>query len=146
MKRVAAISCLAGALLVATGAAAQTTIAPPAAKSEPKAEPKSEAKKAQPHAVTKKPALPETRPTPLPAATATPAPVPDNPNVDLVYGAFQRGEYKTAFNLATQRAQAGDPKAMTMLGEIFANGFGVKRDYAKAVDWYKRASDGGDRE
>ena len=33
-----------------------------------------------------------------------------------------------------------------MLGEIYSNGFGVKRDFAKAVDWYKRASDGGDRE
>ena len=77
----------------------------------------------------------------------TPAPAPDDPNVDLVYGAFQRGQYKTAFDLATQRAQEkSDPKAMTMLGELYANGFGVKRDYAKAIEWYKRASDAGDRE
>ena len=33
-----------------------------------------------------------------------------------------------------------------MLGELYANALGVKRDYAKAVDWYRRASDGGDRE
>src|SRR5689334_16382376 len=109
MKRVAAISLVAGALLFASSAAAQTPVAPP----------------------RKTPAAPESKP--LPAATATPAPVPDNPNVDLVYGAFQRGEYKTAFNLATPRAQAGDPKAMTMLGEMYSNGFGIKRDYAKAV-------------
>ena len=77
----------------------------------------------------------------------TPAPVPDDPNVDLVYGAYQRGMYKTAFDLATERVQdTGDPKAMTMLGELYANALGVKRDYAKAADWYKRAADGGDRE
>ena len=56
---------------------------------------------------------------------STPAPVPDDPNVDLVYGAYQRGQYKTAFDLATKRVQEnGDPKAMTMLGELYANGDG----------------------
>ena len=59
----------------------------------------------------------------------TPAPVPDDPNVDYVYAAYQRGQYKTAFDLATKRVQEkGDPKAMTMLGELYANGLGVKRD------------------
>src|SRR5215470_13064526 len=105
MKRIAAISMLTGTLLLATAAAAQT----PAAKSEPKAEPKSEAKK--PAAATKKPAAPDNKPAP--AASAT----PDDPNADMVYGAFQRGQYKTALDLAIPRAQAGDPKAMTMLGE-----------------------------
>ena len=63
------------------------------------------------------------------------------------YGAYQRGQYKTAFDLATNRAQFnGDPKAMTMLGELYANAMGVKRDYAKAAEWYRRAADGGDRE
>ena len=33
-----------------------------------------------------------------------------------------------------------------MLGELYANAMGVKRDYAKAAEWYKRAADGGDRE
>ena len=71
----------------------------------------------------------------------------DDPNVDLVYGAYQRGHYKTAFDLATKRAQYDrDPKAMTMLGELYANGLGVKRDYAKAAEWYQRAADAGDRE
>ena len=71
-----------------------------------------------------------------------PGPHLDDPNVDLVYGAYQRGQYKTAFDLATNRAQFnGDPKAMTMLGELYANAMGVKRDYAKAAEWYKRAAD-----
>ena len=77
----------------------------------------------------------------------TPAPPPDDPNVDLVFGAYQRGQYKTAFDLATKRVQDnGDPKAMTMLGELYANAMGVKRDDAKAAEWYQRAADGGDRE
>ena len=85
--------------------------------------------------------------TPAPTATVTPAPVPDDPNLDLVYGAYQRGFYKTAFDLATKRAEEnGDPKAMTMLGELYANAMGVKRDDAKAAQWYKRAADSGDRE
>src|ERR1700743_2586917 len=48
--------------------------------------------------------------------------------------------------MAPPPAQAGDVHAMTMLGELYSNGLGVTRDYAKAIDWYKRASDGGDRE
>ena len=35
---------------------------------------------------------------------------------------------------------------MTMLGELYANGMGVKHDDAKAAEWYQRAADGGDRE
>jgi len=61
-------------------------------------------------------------------------------HADLVYAAYQRGQYKTAFDLATKRAQEnGDPKAMTMLGELYATRW-HKRDYAKAADWYKRAA------
>jgi TPR repeat protein len=87
------------------------------------------------------------KPEPKPAAPVVSAtPAPDNPNVDFVYGAYQRGEYKTTFGLALPRAEAGDIHAMTMLGELYANGLGVKRDYAKATDWYKRAVAGGDAE
>ena len=82
-----------------------------------------------------------------PAPAAPRAEPPDDPNVDLVFGAYQRGLYKTAFDLATKRAQdKSDPKAMTMLGELYANAFGVPRDDAKAAEWYKRAADAGDRE
>jgi len=54
--------------------------------------------------------------------------------VDDAYGAFQRGYYLTAFNEATKRVDENkDPKAMTLLAELYANGFGVKQDDAKAV-------------
>ena len=85
-------------------------------------------RKPKPPAAAKKPApaaTPKPAATPAPTATVTPAPAFEDPNVDLVYGAYQRGQYKTAFDLATNRAQFnGDPKAMTMLGELYANAHG----------------------
>jgi TPR repeat protein len=140
--------------MAATTVSAQISLTPPAAQppaSAPAAKKKETSKEApKPKAATaaKKPPA-----TPKPAATPTPTPTPsptatfDDPNVDLVYGAYQRGLYKTAFDLATTRATFNnDPKAMTMLGELYANAMGVKRDYAKAAEWYQRASDAGDRE
>ena len=70
-----------------------------------------------------------------------------DPNVDLAFGAFQRGYYLTAFNEATKRVdEKQDPKAMTLIAELYANGFGIKQDDAKAAEWYRLAADRGDRE
>src|SRR6185437_12719848 len=67
------------------------------------------------------------KPAPAPNAKAD-APAPDDPNADLVYGAYQRGLYKTAFDLAMKRAQENkDPAAMTMLGELYANSLEIGR-------------------
>src|SRR6266851_6231016 len=56
-------------------------------------------------------------------AGATAAPERD---ADLAYGAFQRGFYMTAFATATRRVEEkNDVKAMTLLGELYANGFGI---------------------
>ena len=53
---------------------------------------------------------------------------------DLAFGAFQRGFYLTAFGIATRRVEEkGDVKAMTLLGELYAHGFGVSRDDKKAT-------------
>ena len=66
---------------------------------------------------------------------------------DLAFGAFQRGYYISAFALATDRVnQKNDVKAMTLLGEIYANGLGIRQDDAKAAEWYKLAADRGDRD
>ena len=151
MKILRPISILASALMLTASAVAQVSLTPPGAETpaaskpaaKPKAKPPAAAKKPEAPAVTAKPAAPPAAPT----ATVTPAPPPDDPNIDLVFGAYQRGQYKTALELATKRAQEnGDPKAMTMLGELYANAMGVKRDYATAAEWYKRAADGGDRD
>ncbi len=64
---------------------------------------------------------------------------------DLAFGAFQRGQYITAFGLATQRAlDKKDPKSMTLLGELYANGLGVPQDDKKAAEWYQLAAARGD--
>ena len=123
------ISILGCCLLAAAGASAQISLTPPPAQT-PAAKKETPREKPKAPIVAKKPATP-----PKPAATPTPTPTPafEDPNVDLVYGAYQRGLYKTAFDLASTRAQyAGDPKAMTMLGELYANGLGIKRNYPKA--------------
>src|SRR5690606_30327837 len=99
----------------------------------PKAPPKAPARTAPPRRSAPRPApappapKSETPPTPQPRAD-TEAPVAsDDPRVDAVYGAFQRGLYRTAFTLATERAERfQDPQAMTMLGELYAQGLGVK--------------------
>lgn len=62
--------------------------------------------------------------------------------VDLAYGAYQRGRYATAFREATKRIDA-DPKdaaAMTLLGELYNQGLGVKQDPKRALDWYRLAA------
>lgn len=65
---------------------------------------------------------------------------------DLAYGAFQRGHFLTAFSLALDRAQEGDPVAQTLMGELLSRGLGVKQDLAAAADWYGLAAKGGDAE
>ncbi len=66
---------------------------------------------------------------------------------DLAFGAFQTGHYLTAFGIATNRVELKkDPKAMTLLGELYAGGLGVPQNDAKAAEWYKLAADRGDRE
>jgi len=79
--------------------------------------------------------------TPAAAQTAKPSPAS---GIDTVFGAYQRGYFMTAFNGATELAAKNDPQAMTMLGELYANGLGVGRDDSKAAQWYQRAADLGD--
>ena len=46
----------------------------------------------------------------------------------LAYTAFQRGHYKTALTIATERVEKNDDvKAMALLGELYASGLGVLR-------------------
>ena len=39
------------------------------------------------------------------------------------------------------KAELGDPDAMNKIGVIYHNGQGVKRNYAEAMSWYKKASE-----
>ncbi len=62
---------------------------------------------------------------------------------DAAFGAYQRGLYITALNLALPRAEAGDPSAQTLVAEILSRGLGVPRDEKRALKWYSRAAEQG---
>ena len=62
---------------------------------------------------------------------------------DAAYGAFQRGYYITAHNLALPRAEAGDAAAQTLVAEIYARGLGMPRSATKAAEWYSKAAQQG---
>ncbi|MFC4623667.1 tetratricopeptide repeat protein [Daeguia caeni] len=65
---------------------------------------------------------------------------------DEAFGAYQRGLYLTAFNLARPKAEQGDPASQTLIAEIYARGLGVPADQTKAAEWYAKAAEQGQRE
>ncbi|WP_265517708.1 tetratricopeptide repeat protein [Nitratireductor luteus] len=62
---------------------------------------------------------------------------------DEAFGAYQRGYYLTALDLARPRAEAGDPAAQTLIAEIHARGLGVPRNADEAAKWYAKAAEQG---
>jgi len=73
---------------------------------------------------------------------------PDDEEVipDLAFGAYQRGMYLTAFQLALPRANLGDPAAQTLIAELYDKGLGIARDRVEATAWYGIAAKSGNRE
>ena len=65
---------------------------------------------------------------------------------DLAYGAFQRGEYLTAFQLALPLAEKGDAAAQTLIAELYEKGLGIARDTKQSAIWYEIAAKSGNRE
>src|SRR5688572_4221534 len=70
---------------------------------------------------------------------------PSNPTrfgeqaADEAYGVFQRGLYKTAYNLALPRAEKGDGPAQALVAEIVSRGLGVPANSAVAAKWFEKA-------
>ncbi|MCV3767461.1 tetratricopeptide repeat protein [Rhizobium sp. TRM95796] len=64
--------------------------------------------------------------------------------VDDAYGAYQRGYYLEAMDLALPRAQKGESAAQTLVAELLNNGLGVRRNPKDAVFWYEQAARAGD--
>lgn len=62
---------------------------------------------------------------------------------DAAYGAFQRGLYITALNLALPRAKEGDGAAQILVAEIHARGLGVPKNPQEAAKWYGEAAENG---
>jgi uncharacterized protein len=98
-------------------------------------------------------------PSETPAIADTPAPIdppttigapavaePAPPSGDAAYGAYQRGLFLTAFLRATDRLERepNDLAAMTLLGELHAQGLGIPQDFVKAAEWYRLAARRGD--
>ncbi|MCA1492414.1 tetratricopeptide repeat protein [Sinorhizobium alkalisoli] len=75
---------------------------------------------------------------------ALPEEKPFTGKIDEAYGAFQRGYYLTAMDLALPRAQLGDPAAQTLVASILERGLGVARDPKEAAFWYGQAAGNGD--
>ena len=64
---------------------------------------------------------------------------------DYAFGAYQRGYFLTALELALPRAEEGDAAAQTLIAEIYARGLGVAQNTERAAGWYQLASNNGDR-
>ena len=57
--------------------------------------------------------------------------------------AYKDKGYKIELETVQPAAEGGDATAQNRLGEMYEFGYGVKRDPAKAIEWYKRAADQG---
>lgn len=60
---------------------------------------------------------------------------------DEAFGAYQRGFYLTAFNLAKPKAEAGDGPSQALIAEIYARGLGIPADQKLAAHWYEKAAE-----
>ncbi len=90
----------------------------------------------------------ENRPS-LPSPTDVPDPAtgaPARADLDLAFGAYQRGFYTTAMREAMKRVDknAHDAPAMTLVGELYQQGLGVKPSKEEAARWFKLAAENGD--
>ncbi|BAM87614.1 hypothetical protein S58_16060 [Bradyrhizobium oligotrophicum S58] len=60
------------------------------------------------------------------------------------WAAFARGDYVRAARLLAPMAQRGHPHAMTLLGYMYDNGFGVAQSYEIAAELYGDAAERGE--
>lgn len=56
---------------------------------------------------------------------------------------FTEGDYAAALAILQPLADAGEPRAQTVLGRMHESGLGVPQDSAKAVEYYQKAADQG---
>lgn len=59
--------------------------------------------------------------------------------------AYEKGDYKTALKMFKPLAEQGDGDAQFCLGVMYANGFGVPKDYIQAHLWLNLAGVNGDK-
>ena len=68
------------------------------------------------------------------------------PDADVAYGYFQRGLYLSALAVATDLAETGDGAAQALIGELYRQGLGVKKDQKIAFSWFQLGADNKNRE
>lgn len=78
-----------------------------------------------------------------PGGKSATAPGSDEPSFAGGLQAFRAGAYGDALASWSSAAQAGDAGAQNGLGWLYSRGLGVSRDYAAAVEWYRRAANQG---
>ena len=69
-----------------------------------------------------------------------------NDLVDQGITAYRAGDYAKAVVLWNIAADMGNASAMHSLGTCYATGNGVTKDFAKAIEWYKKAIANGDED
>ncbi len=57
--------------------------------------------------------------------------------------AISAGQYEKAMSLLLPRAKEGNAVAQNALGVLYLNGWGVNKDYAEALAWFRKASEQG---
>ena len=80
------------------------------------------------------------------APVAEPVLVPGLPIVDTHHHLWRRdrGDYLPAIRLFRPLAEAGNPKAQSVLGKMYRKGQGVARNPAQAFMWFSLAARRGD--
>jgi len=59
------------------------------------------------------------------------------------YAAYKSGNYASAKIILMPLAEAGDAKAMNLVGRMLENGWGFPKDWAGACDWYEKSANAG---
>jgi len=62
------------------------------------------------------------------------------PDYKAGWAAWVREDYLTALKLWRPMAEQGDGEAQRNIGEMYYEGWGVTKDYAEAVKWYRKAA------
>lgn len=59
---------------------------------------------------------------------------------------YNNKQYGKAFPMMEEAAKSGNARAMSMLGSMYALGYGVKENGNQAVKWLVKATENGDQE
>jgi hypothetical protein len=83
--------------------------------------------------------------SPPPAVAPQAAVVPAEELLEKGKAALDRKDYAQAMRLFSQAADKGNPRAMRDIAVLYEKGWGVPKNAATAVTWYRRAAEQGDK-